>query len=592
MNLPVGHTLQNGKYQLLQVVGQGGFGITYKGVLTEIKGQLGTIRSEVPICIKEYFFKDYCFREPGESNIEIHSSMGQELFHRFKEKLLKEARILSDVHHPNIVHVLDIFEENNTAYIAMEYIEGRSLRYILEKEGILSERKVLRYIYQICQALSFVHEKNILHLDIKPSNILIDKRDNARLIDFGVSKRYDTDDKETSTTILTLSKGFAPIEQYDNEGTHIFSPCPDIYSLGATMYNVLTGKIPAESILRATRPLVPPVELNPAISRKTEKAIQKAMQIHPNDRFQTVSEMMAALDFPPDSAASAIPLPENRHIPADDATIAIPSRHPGVNSEQTIAGNQYTNWKKDRKSRRQIRKRRKLLAVSFIICIFAAVGITLLFLLGYNDAPAALTPTIGNADSTAHYDENPLPQNSTEAEVNTENNVVTPEINRQEQDMIKDTESRADNTIETVPEMNEKEKETQYLSLVTSGKSKMDKSDFAGAYDDFSGANMINPTRETQELMLISSAKKEEQQVADRLALYEEKLSFGRLMIVRKKATDKYGAIDDKGMEIIPCKYINSEPYSNGMRAFQREDNFLYDIYNQRGELRTSNVVY
>ena len=98
--------------------------------------------------------------------------------------------------------------------------------------------------------------------------------------------------------MLTLSKGFASIEQYDNEGTQSFSPCPDIYSLGATMYNLLTGKIPTESILRATRPLQNPSELNKNISPKTEAAIIKAMQIIPADRFQTVDEMMAVLDFP------------------------------------------------------------------------------------------------------------------------------------------------------------------------------------------------------------------------------------------------------------------------------------------------------
>lgn len=106
----------------------------------------------------------------------------------------------------------------------------------------MPEARVLRYMRQIGEALQFVHEKNILHLDIKPSNILIDQAGKARLIDFGVSKRYDIEQQETSTTMLTLSKGFASIEQYDNEGTQSFSPCPDIYSLGATMYNLLTGE--------------------------------------------------------------------------------------------------------------------------------------------------------------------------------------------------------------------------------------------------------------------------------------------------------------------------------------------------------------
>lgn len=170
------------------------------------------------------FFKDYCYRDEETFAVKVHSETGRALFEKFKEKLIKEAKILSDVHHPHIVNVLEVFEENDTAYIAMEYIQGYSLKYLLEKEGRLSENTVLFYTHQIAHALQFVHEKSILHLDIKPSNILIDKDDNARLIDFGVSKRYDLFQQETSTTMLTLSKGFASVEQYDDEGTQNFSP--------------------------------------------------------------------------------------------------------------------------------------------------------------------------------------------------------------------------------------------------------------------------------------------------------------------------------------------------------------------------------
>ena len=310
MNLPNGHLLQDGKYRLTHVVGQGGFGITYKGIwYTEVKGPLGTVQTEVPICIKEYFFKDYCYRDADSLAVCVHSETGKQLFDKFKEKLIKEARILSEVHHPYIVNVLEVFEEHNTAYIAMEYIDGYSLKSLLEKEGLLPEDQALHYIHQIGEALQFVHEKSILHLDVKPSNILIDKQGNARLIDFGVSKRYDIEQEETSTTMLTLSKGFAAIEQYDNEGIQQFSPCPDIYSLGATLYNLLTGKIPTESILRATRPLKRPRELNPAISEQTEAVILRAMQIVPTDRYASMQELLAQLPkstFDPTLKASAL----------------------------------------------------------------------------------------------------------------------------------------------------------------------------------------------------------------------------------------------------------------------------------------------
>ena len=158
MNLPNGHVLQNGKYRITHVIGQGGFGITYKGVwYTEVKGSLGTVQTEVPICIKEYFFKDYCYREAESFAVKVHSETGRVLFDKFKEKLIKEAKILSEVHHPHIVNVLEVFEENGTAYIAMEYIPGCSLKYMMDREGILPEPKVLRYVRQIGEALQFVH---------------------------------------------------------------------------------------------------------------------------------------------------------------------------------------------------------------------------------------------------------------------------------------------------------------------------------------------------------------------------------------------------------------------------------------------------
>jgi serine/threonine-protein kinase len=150
MNLPSGYLLQNGKYRLTYMVGQGGFGITYKGVwFTEVKGPLGTVKADVPIAIKEYFFKDYCYREEGSYAVKVHSETGKNIFDKLKEKLIREARILSDVHHPHIVNVLEVFEENNTAYIAMEYISGLSLKETMEREGILPEAKVLKYVHQI-----------------------------------------------------------------------------------------------------------------------------------------------------------------------------------------------------------------------------------------------------------------------------------------------------------------------------------------------------------------------------------------------------------------------------------------------------------
>jgi serine/threonine-protein kinase len=296
MHLPEGYILQGGKYRIDTVVGQGGFGITYCGVWrTVVKGSLGSTATEVPVAIKEYFFRDYCSRGANGLEVKVHSATGEELFGKFKEKLLAEARILSAVQHRYIVGVLEVFEENHTAYIVMEYIKGCSLKEKIEKEGRLPEAVSLRYIGQIGEALSFVHARQIIHMDIKPSNILIDERDNARLIDFGVSKRFDLPKADTSTTMLALSKGFSAIEQYDSEGTPEFSASPDIYSLGATLYYTVTGKIPTESILRATRELADPRQFNPDLSIDTTKAILRAMETVPAKRFGSMSEMLHAL---------------------------------------------------------------------------------------------------------------------------------------------------------------------------------------------------------------------------------------------------------------------------------------------------------
>ncbi|MDR2809642.1 MAG: serine/threonine protein kinase [Tannerellaceae bacterium] len=593
MNLPVGHYLQNKKYQLLQVVGQGGFGITYKGILfTEVKGPLGTIKTEVPISIKEYFFKDYCYRAPEEVSVHVHTETGQFLFQKFKEKLIKEARILSEVNHPHIVHVLDVFEENNTAYIAMEYISGYSLKYLLERNGIFPETKVLKYTHQIGKALQFVHEKNVLHLDIKPSNILIDKNDNAHLIDFGVSKRYDVENTETSATMLTLSKGFASVEQYDNEGTHLFSPCPDIYSLGATMYNLLTGKIPTESILRATRVFPKPSKLNPTITPDTENVILKAMQINPADRFQTVTEMLALLAVPPAEEKPANNYPEP-HSPNEngDETVFVDSPHTRFSEKKNVQTPTDGSHEEDK-------KRKKGVLIFSLICIFASLGASVFILVGKgNDS----TSSPMELPSEILTEESPVGQEPANNTANEENrtglfgeNLQKKQTPRQEnqETSTKPVTNDVTSGLTILPQVTkgEGEIEAEYTALIASGKEKMNVGNYAEADDDFYNAISLKATNEVKQLLISNAAKIKEKEIAEKVALYEEKTTFGKYKIVRKKLTGKYGAIDDKGEEQIPCKYVFVGNAGEN-RAFQREDN-LFDIYNMNGILIKTDVTY
>ena len=622
MNLPNGYLLQKGKYKLKQVIGQGGFGITYKGIWhTEVKGSLGAMRTEVPVCIKEYFFKDYCVRDVYSFRVKVHSDTGKLLFDKFKEKLIKEAKILSEVHHPYIVNVLEVFEENNTAYIAMEYIAGNSLKDKLAKVGMLPEAEVLRYIHQIGEALQFVHQKNILHLDIKPSNILIDKENNARLIDFGVSKRYDVGEQETSTTMLTLSKGFASIEQYDNEGIQSFSPCPDIYSLGATMYNLLTGKIPTESILRATRPLARPRELNPAISEQTEQVILKAMEIIPANRYQSVEEMMNALggsDYkkldvstPQDLSASE----------GDEETTLLYSSSPKDDQEETllnVTDEELVQKVKEKKSSHS------MVAVTTSVLLLVAGSAAGLYyyeekknppkqivdqsLIKENEedvvANVSLVDSIKKQDETSQTSVPKKNVKTATVKVEKQEPVQKP-VSTPKKSTGTEQVSSSPKTENDKPAIDKKTTEDQnitisppskeqiqpfYNRLLASGKEKMNAKDYTGAKNDFTLAKDQMITEEVMRLLIACDEKIEEQHITERKAQYEEKMPFGRYTIVRKKSNNRYGAIDNDGQERIPCKYLSVGKADKG-RAFEREDN-LYDIYASDGSIITKGATY
>lgn len=622
MNLPNGYLLQKGKYKLKQVIGQGGFGITYKGIWhTEVKGSLGAMRTEVPVCIKEYFFKDYCVRDAYSFRVKVHSDTGKLLFDKFKEKLIKEAKILSEVHHPYIVNVLEVFEENNTAYIAMEYIAGNSLKDKLAKEGMLPEAEVLRYIHQIGEALQFVHQKNILHLDIKPSNILIDKDNNARLIDFGVSKRYDVGEQETSTTMLTLSKGFASIEQYDNEGIQSFSPCPDIYSLGATMYNLLTGKIPTESILRATRPLARPRELNPAISEQTEQVILKAMEIIPANRYQSVEEMMNALGGS-DYKKLDVSTPQDLSVSeGDEETTLLYSSTPKNDQEETLLNatdEELVQKVKEKKSSHSM-----IVVTTSVLLLVAGSAAGLYYyeekknppkqivdqsLIKENEedvvANVSLVDSIKKQDETSQTS---VPKKNVETatvKVEKQEPVQKP-VSTPKKSTGTEQVSSSPKTENNKPAIDKKTTEDQnitisppskeqvqsfYNRLLASGKEKMNAKDYTGAKNDFTLAKDQMITEEVMRLLIACDEKIEEQHITERKAQYEEKMPFGRYTIVRKKSNNRYGAIDNDGQERIPCKYLSVGKADKG-RAFEREDN-LYDIYASDGSIITKGATY
>ncbi len=283
MTLPSGTLLQGGKYKIIKVLGQGGFGITYLAEHTAMKEN---------VAVKEFFMKDMCYRVEGESRVTVPPTGSKAIVKVFREKFLREAKMIRTLNNPHIVRVNDYFEENDTVYYVMDFIPGESLKSVIDREGPLPEEKAIGYIKQICEALKYIHERNILHLDIKPSNILLDANGNAVLIDFGVSKHYDIEGNATSSTPVGISKGFAPVEQGVSSEVSEFKPATDIYALGATLYNLLTGKVPPEAAYLVSSELNRPKGLSDTVWN----TILVAMKPSATDRPQSVGVFLDYLD--------------------------------------------------------------------------------------------------------------------------------------------------------------------------------------------------------------------------------------------------------------------------------------------------------
>ena len=305
MELQPGTFLQDGRYQIVGVIGQGGFGITYKALQPALDRY---------VAIKEFFMKKLCEREGNTSRVTVPTESARVEAGVYRAKFLKEARTIASFSHPNIVRIHDIFEENNTAYYVMEFLDGGSL----SEAGALPQKQALEYIRQIGGALQYMHERKTMHLDVKPGNIMLRADGTAVLIDFGISKHYDASDGETSRTPVGISKGYAPAEQYREGGVSTFSPTSDVYSLAATLYKLLTGITPPESIdLQSGEAELAPYPSS--VSETCRQAIARSLRPR-KERPQTVDEFLRLLDTEASGDATQLaedkkkPLPEGKHL--------------------------------------------------------------------------------------------------------------------------------------------------------------------------------------------------------------------------------------------------------------------------------------
>ena len=303
--LHAGSVLDSGKfkYTIVKVLGNGTFGITYLATIP-VRGSLGSL--EMKVAVKEFFMKDVCSRRADGSLQEM--TQGG-LVYNYAIKFRREAENLSRLDHPQIVRVLDVFTANNTVYYAMEFVEGENLNEYLKERGRMSESEAVSCIRSIAAPLEYMHEHKMLHLDLKPGNVMRRSSDGkCVLIDFGLSKYYaDNGEPESSTNIGMGTPGYAPIEQAQAGKNRQVYPTLDIYALGGTFYKLLTGEAPPEaSELLDGFPREKLLYPGSGISVPVADAIEKAMSPRRIDRPQSVLDFLMLLEEPDPSVTASV----------------------------------------------------------------------------------------------------------------------------------------------------------------------------------------------------------------------------------------------------------------------------------------------
>jgi len=282
--------LLHGQYQIESYLIRGGFGITY----------LARDSLDRRVVIKECFPNSICCRIDGL--VQAKSREQQDQLATLLRHFLREARRLARLSHPNIVGVHQVFEENNTAYMALDYVDGMDLLSVVEEfPQRLTPDTIRSMLIKSLGAIKYIHDKGILHRDISPDNILLDKAENLTLIDFGAAREQASRESRALSSLLAVKDGYSPQEFYLRNVTQ--HPSSDLYSLGATFYHLMTGAAPPDSQQRlaavaadAMDPFVPLSTYTADFEPDFVKAINKVLKLFPEDRFQSAQEWVEAID--------------------------------------------------------------------------------------------------------------------------------------------------------------------------------------------------------------------------------------------------------------------------------------------------------
>ena len=356
-------------YRIERVLGQGSFGITYVANV-RLKGRLGAIESTATVAIKEFFLRDVSSR----NGLRVFSVSDSALCSDYRRDFLREAQNLSRLDNDHIVKVLETIEENDTVYYVMEYLSGGNLDQHILSHGKLSCREALDIAIQIGEALKCMHAQHMLHLDLKPLNVMRGEDGHIVLIDFGLSKCFGADGQpESSTRIGQGTTGYAPIEQHSFKKADGFMPTLDIYALGATLFKMLTGSVPPEASVVLNEGL-PVDELSsagvpPAVIALVERAMQPLRRMRHQTVGEFVDEAQRLLASAPSSVgrpaspSADVPTPVGEAIRRSDGWSDIPKSVFAV--RETIFPNDETTdregaVKEDRPAKIEVRWERNL----------------------------------------------------------------------------------------------------------------------------------------------------------------------------------------------------------------------------------------
>lgn len=313
------YTVLHNRYLIGAPIGVGGFGITYAA----LDMQTGFRKA-----IKEFYPGGIAQRKDETGSIHIQSGYSQAYRHSL-ERFTEEARVLhSFAGVRSIVRVDAFFEENNTAYIVMEFLTGKTLKKdFLQTPGLYPFERAQSIFYQIAEALTHIHQKGLLHRDISPDNIIVDEAGNAKLIDFGAARSFLN---QRNLTVV-MKKGYAPIEQYSSNGKQ--GEYTDIYALGCTLYTILSGQKIPDAPSRIDRHGIAPLQQKrPDIPQNFAQAIDKSIEVFPKDRFQHINEFVSSAKTQP-IASSYI-----QRVNQNPAAINMPQQRKGHCSIRILSG--------------------------------------------------------------------------------------------------------------------------------------------------------------------------------------------------------------------------------------------------------------